>query len=163
MEDGQYKLDVATAAFKRVMDLENPLVMFGESTALSKAMAQDINQKYKVLYGSTSFSGELAQSGFNPYTFVAGPTYGDMFAILLKYIAKEHPGSKIAFFYSDSEFGRDPIKYGSIMAEKLRLKLVAEEVVPLGAKDVTAQIDDLESKKPDFVIFQGFLFDPVPR
>lgn len=49
------------------------------------------------------------------------------------------------------------------MAEKLRLKLVAEEVVPLGAKDVTAQIDDLESKKPDFVIFQGFLFDPVPR
>lgn len=160
--DGQYKVDVALAAFKRIMELEKPLMMFGESTALSKAIAKDLNQTYQVLYGSTSFSGELAQPGINPYTFVAGPTYGDMFAILLKYIAKEKPGAKVAFFYSDSEFGKDPIRYGSIVCERLRLQLVAEEVVPLGAKDITAQVDDLQSKDPDFVIFQGFLFEPLP-
>jgi len=160
--DGQYKLDVALAAFKKIMELDNPLVMIGESTAMSKAVSLDLKERYHVLYGSTSFSGELAQPGINPYTFVAGPTYGDMFAILLKYIAKEKPGAKVAFFYSDSEFGKDPIRYGSIVCQRLRLQLVAEEVVSLGAKDITAQIDDLQSKSPDFVIFHGFIVDPVP-
>ncbi|MFH0823003.1 MAG: ABC transporter substrate-binding protein [Pseudomonadota bacterium] len=162
IEDGQYKVDVASEAFRRIMARDNPLVMFGESTALGKAMAQDINSRYHVLYGSTSFSGELAQPGINPYTFVAGPTYGDMFAVLLKYIAKEKPGAKVAFFYSDSEFGTDPIKFGRITCERLRLNWVGDEVVPLGSTDISAQIAGLKRKDPDFVIFQGFLFEPVP-
>lgn len=163
VEDGQYNLDIATEAFKRIMALEKPLVMVGESTALGKAMGPLIKNDFKVLYGSTSFSSELADAAMNPYTFVAGPTYGDMFGILLKYIAKEKPGAKVAFFYSDSDFGKDPIKFARIMCQRLRLKLVAEEVVPLGAKDLAPQISDLKSKDPDYVIFQGFVVDPVPQ
>jgi branched-chain amino acid transport system substrate-binding protein len=162
-QDGQYNVEVATEAFKKIMTVENPLVMVGESTALGKALAPEIKARYKILYGSTSFSGDLADSAMNPYMFVAGPTYGDMFGILLKYIAKEKPGAKVAFFYSDSEFGRDPIKFARIMCQRLRLQLVAEEVAPIGAKDLTQQIADLKSKDPDYVIFQGFLVDPVPQ
>jgi branched-chain amino acid transport system substrate-binding protein len=162
-QDGQYNLEVATEAFKKIIALENPLIMVGESTALGKALGPQIKSQYKILYGSTSFSGELADSAMNPYLFVAGPTYGDMFGILLKYIAKEKPQAKVAFFYSDSDFGRDPIKFARIMCHRLRLHLVAEEVAPIGAKDLTQQIADLKSKDPDYVIFQGFLVDPVPQ
>lgn len=163
VEDGQYKVEVSTAKFRDLMEREKPLVMFGESTAMSKALAPEINSRYKVLYGSTSFSGELAQAGINPYIYVAGPTYGDQFQILLRYIAREKPGAKVAFFYSDSEFGKDPIKYGRIMIDRLKLNLVTEEVVSLGAKDISASIANLKRTDPDYVIFEGFLFDPVPQ
>ncbi len=84
MEDGQYQLDVATAAFKRIMSRDNPMIMYGESTGLGKAMSPEIKDRYKILYASTSFSGELADVKANPYIFVPGPTYADMFGILLK-------------------------------------------------------------------------------
>jgi branched-chain amino acid transport system substrate-binding protein len=161
MEDGQYQLDVATAAFKRIMSRDKPLVMYGESTGLGKAMSPEIKDRYKILYSSTSFSGELADAAANPYIFVPGPTYADMFGILLKYIAKEKPGAKVAFFYSDTEFGKDPIEFGRKMCKDLKLELVAEEVAQVGAVDVTSQVLDLKRKNPDFVIFQGFVVDPV--
>jgi len=161
MEDGQYQLDVATAAFKRIMSRDNPLVMYGESTGLGKAMSPEIKDRYKILYSSTSFSGELADAANNPYVFVPGPTYADMMGILLKYIAKEKPGAKVAFFYSDTEFGKDPIPFAREMCKTLKLDLVAEEVAQVGAVDVTSQVLDLKRKAPDFVIFQGFVVDPI--
>jgi branched-chain amino acid transport system substrate-binding protein len=163
VEDGQYKLDVAMAAFHKIMTVDNPMVFFGESTEQSKAIGPEIKSRYKMLFGTAGSSSELADTAMNPYSFITGPTYGDQFGILLKYIAKEKPGGKVAFFYSDTEFGKDPIKFGRLMCSRLRLKLVTEEVVPLGAKDVSALIADLKDKDPDYVIFQGFLFEPVPQ
>ncbi len=161
MEDGQYQLDVATAAFKRIMSRDNPLIMYGESTGLGKAMGPEIKDRYKILYSSTSFSGELADAAANPYVFVPGPTYADMFGILLKYIAKEKPGAKVAFFYSDTEFGKDPIPFARQMCKDLKLDLVAESVAQVGAIDVTSQVLELKRKNPDYVIFQGFVVEPV--
>ena len=161
MEDGQYQLDVAIAAFKRIMSKDNPLIMYGESTGLGKAMSPEIKDRFKILYSSTSFSSELADAAANPYIFVPGPTYGDMFGILLKFIAKETPGAKVAFFYSDTEFGKDPIPFARQMCKELKLDLVAEEVAQVGAVDVTSQVLDLKRKNPDYVIFQGFVVDPV--
>ncbi len=161
MEDGQYQLDVATAAFKRIMSRDNPIIMYGESTGLGKAMSPEIRDRFKILYSSTSFSGELADVKENPFIFVPGPTYSDMFAILLKFIAKEKPGAKVAFFYSDTEFGKDPIPFGREMAKKLGLELVAEQVAQVGAVDVTSQVLDLKRKNPDYCIFQGYVAAPV--
>jgi branched-chain amino acid transport system substrate-binding protein len=162
MEDGEYKMDAATAAFKRIMSRDNPIIMYGESTGLGKAMSPEIKDRYKILYSSTSFSGELADVKANPYIFVPGPTYADQFGILLKHIAKEKPGAKVAFFYSDTEFGKDPVPYGKEMCKKLNLNLVAEEVAKVGDVDVTSQVLDLKRKEPDYVIFQGFVTSPVP-
>ncbi|MGB9617495.1 MAG: ABC transporter substrate-binding protein [Desulfomonilaceae bacterium] len=161
MEDGQYQLDVAIAAFKRIMSRDNPLIMYGESTGLGKAMAPEIKDRFKILYSSTSFSSELADAANNPYMFVPGPTYSDMFGVLLNYIAKQKPGAKVAFFYSDTEFGKDPIPYGRELCKKLKLDLVAEEVAAVGAVDVTSQVLDLKRKNPDYVIFQGYVMAPV--
>jgi branched-chain amino acid transport system substrate-binding protein len=162
MEDGTYKVDVAVAAFKRIMARDNPIVMYGESTGLGKAMAPEIKDRYKILYSSTSFSSELADAARNPYVFVPGPTYSDMFGMLLKYIAKEKPGANVAFFYSDTEFGKDPIPYGREMCKKLGLHLVAEEVAKVGGLDVASQVLDLKRKKAEYLIFQGFVLSPIP-
>jgi branched-chain amino acid transport system substrate-binding protein len=162
MEDGTYNVNVSVAAFKRIMARDNPLIMYGESTGMGKAIAPEIKDRYKVLYSSTSFSSELANAAANPYVFVPGPTYSDMFGILLKYIAKEKPGANVAFFYSDTEFGRDPVPYGRDMCKKLGLNLVAEEVAKVGGIDVASQILDLKRRKAEYVIFHGFVLAPVP-
>ena len=161
MEDGTYSVDKAVAAFKRIMARDNPIIMYGESTGMGKAVAPEIKDRYKVLYSSTSFSSELANAAANPYVFVPGPTYSDMFDILLKYIAKEKPGANVAFFYSDTEFGRDPVPHGREMCKKLGLNLVAEEVAKVGGVDVASQVLDLKRKKAEYVIFQGFVLSPV--
>ncbi|MBW2481320.1 MAG: ABC transporter substrate-binding protein [Deltaproteobacteria bacterium] len=162
MEDGTYNVDKAVAAFKRIMARDNPPIMYGESTGMGKAVAPEIKSRYKVLYSSTSFSSELADAANNPYVFVPGPTYSDMFGILLQYIAKEKPGANVAFFYSDTEFGRDPVPYGRDMCTKLGLNLVAEEVAKVGGVDVASQVLDLKRKNAEYVIFQGFVLSPVP-
>ena len=113
-EDTGYDTEKAVATFKKMMAQQNPAIMYGESTGQGKAIAPELNAKYKIMYGSTSFSSELADPKTHPYSFVSGPTYSDQFGILLQYIAKgaaKGKRPKVAFFYSDTEFGKDPIAW----------------------------------------------------
>lgn len=164
MEDTEYAVEKAVGVFKRIMAKDDPVIMYGDSTGLSKAIAPLLNTQYKILYGSTSFSSELSDPQNNPYTFVSGPTYSDMFGILLKYISQnpKEKGRKprVAFFYSDTEFGKDPIPYGKKEAQRLGIEVVAEVVAAVGAVEVTSQVIELRRAKPDYVIFQGYTGQP---
>ena len=165
-EDTGYDTDKAVATFKKIMAKDNPVIMYGESTGQGKAIAPELNSRYKVLYGSTSFSSELADPKTHPYSFVSGPTYSDMFGILLEYIAKQARGSarpKVAFFYSDTEFGKDPIPYARNRAKELGIDVVAEIVTKVGAVDVTTEVLALKKAQPDYCIFQGYVLAPIPE
>ena len=166
-EDTGYDLKRAIASFKKLMAQENPPMMYGESTGVGKAMAPEINSRYHVLYGSTSFSEELSNREKNPYIFVSGPTYSQQFGVLLKYIAdqpkKDNKPHRVAFFYSDTEFGRDPIPFARKLAKELGIEVVAEEVTKVGAVDITSQLLDLKRNKPEYCIFQGYVVPPIPE
>jgi branched-chain amino acid transport system substrate-binding protein len=165
-EDTGYDTDRAVATFKKIMAKDNPVIMYGESTGQGKAIAPELNSRYKVLYGSTSFSSELADPKTHPYSFVSGPTYSDMFGILLEYIAKQGKGTarpKVAFFYSDTEFGKDPIPYARKRAKDLGIDVVAEVVTKVGAVDVTTEVLALKKAQPDYCIFQGYVLAPIPE
>jgi branched-chain amino acid transport system substrate-binding protein len=164
-EDTGYDTEKAVASFKKMMAQQNPAIMYGESTGQGKAIAPELNSKYKIMYGSTSFSSELADPKTHPYSFVSGPTYSDQFGILLQYIAGTAKGKKpkVAFFYSDTEFGKDPIAFGKARAAELGIEVVAEVVAKVGAVDVTTEVLNLKKVQPDFVIFQGFVMAPVPE
>lgn len=164
-EDTGYDTEKAVATFKKMMAQHAPVVMYGESTGQGKAIAPELNSRYKVLYGSTSFSSELADPKNHPYSFVSGPTYSDQFGILLEYIAK-HPKKgkpKVAFFYSDTEFGKDPIPWAKERAKALGVDVVAEVVTKVAAVDVTTEVLALKKAQPDYVIFQGYVLAPIPE
>jgi len=165
-EDTGYDTDKAVATFKKIMAKDNPVIMYGESTGQGKAIAPELNSRYKVLYGSTSFSSELADPKSHPYSFVSGPTYSDMFSILLEYISREAKGKarpKVAFFYSDTEFGKDPIPYARKRAKELGIDVAAEVVTKVGAVDVTTEVLALKKAQPDYCIFQGYVLAPIPE
>jgi len=159
--DGEYKNDVGIAAFKRLYAQHKPHCMWAQSTGMTKALAPEINTRYKVLYSAYTFADIAASPDKNPYMFIPGPTYADIFGVLLKYIAKEKPGANIAFFYADSEFGREPIPAGRKMCKELGLNLVAEEISKAGGVDITTQILDMKRKKVEYCIFQGFVVTPI--
>ncbi|MBU0515388.1 MAG: ABC transporter substrate-binding protein [Proteobacteria bacterium] len=165
-EDTTYKVNVAVTAFKRIMAKYNPQFMYGESTGQGKAVYNEVKNRYKVIYGSTSFSAYLANPMRNPYTFVSGPTYQDMMGILLKYIAmqaKKTGKKKVGFMYSNTEFGRDPIPYAKRVAKKLGLKVVFEASTAVGAVNIRSHMIRMAAAKPDFVLFQGYVLSPVPQ
>jgi len=159
--DGEYKDDVGIAAFKRLYAQYAPQVMFGQSTGMTKALGPEIKSRYQVLYSAYTMTSEAANPKENPYLFIAAPTYAEQFGVLLKHIAKEKPGANIAFFYSDTEFGREPIPAGREMCKKMGLNVVAEEVSQVGGVDLTTQILDMKAKKVDYCIFQGFVSNPI--
>lgn len=164
-EDSGYDTEKAVACFKKMMAQNAPVIMYGESTGLGKAIAPELNSRYKVLYASASFSSELADPKTHPYSFISGPTYTDMFGILLEYIARNKGATKpkVAFFYSDTEFGKDPIAAAKKRAAELGIDVVNEIVTKAGAVDVTSEVLQLKKTNPDYVIFQGFVLAPIPE
>ncbi|MGO9571662.1 MAG: ABC transporter substrate-binding protein [Desulfomonilaceae bacterium] len=155
-EDDQYKPDVGLRVFEDLMSKYHPLCVFGSGTPVALATLPVIRDRHKVLYTSTSFSAKLALGGA-PSMFVVGPTYGDQFAVALKYIAQQNKGDRVAFFYSGGPLGEDPIPYGRVMCQRLRLKLVGEAVGNIAGGDHKTQIEELKSKDPDWVILHGWV------
>jgi branched-chain amino acid transport system substrate-binding protein len=163
MADGSYNAQEDMILFEKIFLEHHPPVMFGNSTELSKLLAPQIANRFKVLYTGATYSSELVFGAVNSSMFIPGPTYGDQMGILLKYIAKEKPRARVAFFYSDSDFGRDSIKFGKLMCERLRLNLVSEQTADIKGADVTSQVEALNKANPDYVILHGFLVAPVPE
>ena len=138
------------------MSKHKPLCVFGSGTGTTLAVAPIIRQRRDVLYSSTSLSAKIMTSGA-PSMFLIGPTYGDQFAVALKYAARQKKGNKVAFFYSKGPLGEDPIPYGRLMCQRLRMELVAEVVGDMRSGDHVAQIEELKLKNPDWVILHGWI------
>ncbi len=154
--DDQYKPEVALKVLDEVMARDKPLALFGSGTPAALAVVPVIRDRYKILYTSTSFSAKVAFSGA-PSVFVVGPTYGDQFAVALKYISQVKKGARVAFFYSKGPFGEDPLAYGRVMCQRLRLELVGEVGGDIKGGDHKTQIEELKRMNPDYVIMTGWV------
>lgn len=163
MASCEWSVPDAKAKFDQIMSNQNPLAVFGCSTGMSIDLAPKITKQFKILYGSTSYSAKLSNAAVYPSIFLSGPTYGEQLGILALYIARAKPKARVAFFYSDTAFGKDPIAYGRILCRRFGLTRAGEVVINLKDKDVTQEVEKLRSMNPDFVIFQGFVLNPVPE
>jgi branched-chain amino acid transport system substrate-binding protein len=156
VEDDQFNPEVGLRAFETLMSKHQPLCVFGSGTGVALAVAPAIRERHHVLYSSPSLSAKIIASGV-PSMFVLGPTYGDQVAVALKYAAQQKKGKKVAFFYSKGPLGEDPIPYGRIMCQRLRLDLVGEVIGDMKGGDHAAQIEQLKRLNPDWVILHGWI------
>lgn len=162
-QDSGYEVDVSAAAFDEITGRNAVNFYYGDSTAFSKKINPTLNRLGTILMSGTSFATELNDPKKFPYQFLAGPDYTEMFGILLRYIAVAKPDARIAFVYSDTEFGRDPIATSRRMAEGLGLTVAAEIMTPPGRSDVSAEIARLHRVAPDYAIFHGYILEPIPQ
>ena len=156
------------AVFKQIMAEEEDVVVFyGDSTGFALLSAPEVNERYQVLMGGSSLATVLADPVKFPYQFLAGPTYAEMVGMLLVYIAeqggKEGAAPRVALFYSNLEFGRDPIPAAKERAAELGIEIVAEiETQPAGI-DVAPEVLKLRQARPDYVIFHGYVTTVWPE
>ena len=162
-EDTAYKVDQSVAVFNKLTSQNKVNLYYGDSTAFAKTINPELNRLGTMMMAGASFATELNDPKAYPLQFMAGPDYTEMFGILLKHIAKEKPGAKIAFVNSDTEFGRDPIAPSETLAKKLGLDVVVKIVTPPTAVDVSTEILKLRRADPDFTIFHGYVLAPLPE
>lgn len=162
-EDTGYKVDVSVAAFKKITSQNKVSLYYGDSTGFSKTINPELNRSGDILMTGASFATEINDPEKFPAQFLVGPDYTEMFGILLQYIAKESPGATVAFVYSDTEFGRDPIESSRKRAEELGLKVGAEIMTPPGSVDVSTEVLKLRRARPDYTIFHGYVLAPIPE
>ncbi|HLT99322.1 MAG TPA: ABC transporter substrate-binding protein [Burkholderiaceae bacterium] len=162
-EDTGYKVDVSVAAFKKITSQNKVNLYYGDSTGFSKTINPELERKGDILMTGASFATEINNPEKFPSQFLVGPDYTEMFGILLKYIAQEKPGATVAFVYSDTEFGRDPIETSRKRAEELGLKVGAEIMTPPGSVDVSTEVLKLRRARPDYTIFHGYVLAPIPE
>lgn len=162
-EDSAYKVDQSVAAFKKITSQNKVNFYYGDSTAFSKTINPELERAGSMIMSGASFATELNDPKKYPYQFIAGPDYTQQIGILLKYIAQEKPGAKVAFVYSDTEFGRDPIQTSTKAATDLGLKVAIEIMTAPGSVDVSTEIAKLRRARPDFTIFHGYILAPIPE
>lgn len=162
-EDSGYKVDVSVAAFKKITSQNEVNFYYGDSTGFSKTINPELNRSNSILMSGASFATELNDPEKFPFQFIPGPDYTEMFGIMLRYIAEEKPGAKVAFIYSDTEFGRDPIDESRKVAEDLGLSVPLEIMTPPGSVDVSTEIAKLRRARPDYAIFHGYILGPIPE
>ncbi len=160
-EDCGYKVDCSVATFKKLTAEHNPLFYSGDSTGFMKAINPELQATKNTLMSGVSYASELTDETKYPRSFIIGPSYTDQMSILLTYAAKEMPGAKVAIVHSDSGFGRDPIEAGKAKAKELGLDLVEVITTKPGSVDVSTEVLKLRRKKPDYVLFHGYVLTPI--
>jgi branched-chain amino acid transport system substrate-binding protein len=162
-EDTAYKVDVSVAAFKKITSQNQVHLYYGDSTGFSKTINPELNRMGSIMMAGASFATELNDPAKYPNQFLVGPDYTEMFGILLRHIAKEKPGAKVAFVFSDTEFGRDPIARSKDLAQKLGLSVPIELMTAPGSVDVSTEVIKLRRADPDYTIFHGYVLAPIPE
>jgi len=163
IEDTGYKVDVSVAAFKKITSQDKVNLYYGDSTGFAKTINPELDRNGQILMAGASFATELNDPKKYPHQFLVGPDYTEMFGILLNHIAKEKPGAKVAFVYSDSEFGRDPIESSEALAKKLGLSVPVKIMTAPGSVDVSTEVIKLRRAAPDYTIFHGYILAPIPE
>jgi branched-chain amino acid transport system substrate-binding protein len=164
MEDTAYEVDRSVAAFKKISGSSSPATYYGDSTGFMKAIASELNSQGNTLMSGASFATVLTDNETYPYQFIPGPNYSQMFGIILEYIASQGEDGEmpnVAFVYSDTEFGKDPIENGKARAAELGIEVVEEIVTKPGSVDVSAEVLKLRRVRPDYVVFHGYVLSPI--
>ena len=162
-EDTGYKVDVSVATFKKLTSQNKINLYYGDSTGFAKTINPELNRNSNILMAGASFATELNNPQKYPNQFLVGPDYTEMFGILLRHIAKEKPGAKVAFVYSDSEFGRDPIESSEKLAKEMGLNVPIKIMTPAGSVDISTEVIKLRRAAPDYTIFHGYILAPIPE
>lgn len=166
-EDSAYKVDQGVAVVKKMIATDKPSFIFLDGTPLSKAVARDVLATGTVMTGGFSASEALLDQAAYPHHFLSGPTFGATHEILMEYIGRVSKAGgttpKIALVYTDQEFGNEAIPHSKARAQKLGLPIVQEIVTKPTGVDVTSEVAKLRRARPDIVIFQGYIMNPVPE
>jgi len=153
--DYQYKLPQAMAAYKRLVSQEEVIAIVGWGTGDTKARIPLVNRDKIPQFTAFSLDQTVPHTSYN---FCHMISYTHQVIGMLQY-AKDHPKEKgrkvrIAFVYSDAEYGRAPVRNIEErgVAEKIGIEIVDKEIISQTATEAVSQVLTLKKSNPDYTI-----------
>lgn len=162
-EDSGYRVDNAVAIFTRLTSQYTIPVFFGDSTGFQKAINPELNRRGTTVMAGASFASEIDDPAAFPNQWMPGPNYSDQLRVLLRYINAQKKGASVVLVHSDTEFGRDPIAAAEAEITRLGLSLAEKIVTQPGSVDVSGDVIKIRRRNPDYVIFHGYVLQPIPE
>jgi branched-chain amino acid transport system substrate-binding protein len=151
--DYGYKIPEAVAAYKRLTEDEQVVMINGWGTGDTLALKDFVNGD-KIPYFSASFAGDLTDPSKTPYNFFVAPSYSDQLRAWLSWVKSDWKDKsrnpKVAFFYGDNAYGKAPIEAGRRFCKENGIDLVDEEIVPGNFQDATSQLLNMKQKGADY-------------
>lgn len=154
IKDTKYSPDLALKHYKSLRD-QGVKIMHAWGTG-SCLKIKDHAAKDKVVVFTASYDELLSTPKKSPYTFFMGASYTDQAIIALKYIKEQNPKARVGIIYNTTSFGKSPFfnKRFENAVKKLKINLVAREIVELSANDATEQMKSLQRQKIDYAVIQ---------
>ena len=162
-EDSGYRVDNAVAIFTKLTSQHQIPIFFGDSTGFQKAINPELNRRSTTVMAGASFATEIDDATTFPNQWIPGPNYSDQAKVLLRYIAQQKRGASVVLVNSDTEFGRDPIAASEAEAKRLGLNIVEKILTAPGSVDVSGDVLKIRRRNPDYVIFHGYVLQPIPE
>jgi branched-chain amino acid transport system substrate-binding protein len=162
-EDSGYRVDNAVAIFTRLTSQNSIPVFIGDSTGFQKAINPELNRRASTVMAGASFATEIDDPEKFPNQWIPGPNYSDQLRVLLRYIQGQKRGASVVLVNSDTEFGRDPLAVAEEEARRLGLNVVEKIITQPGSVDISADVLKIRRRNPDYVIFHGYVLQPIPE
>ena len=151
--DYAYKVPNAVEAYKKLVEQDKVVAMFGWGTGDTEALKEFISRD-KIPFTSGSFAESLANPAQTPYNFLVAPTYSQAARIGLDWAKSKKADAKVAMVYNDTAYGKSPLEDAKAYARKIGLTWVGEVVVDLTAADATTQVLELQRLGAEYVLIQ---------
>ena len=155
--DYAYLIPRAKMAYERMVKEDKVHVILGWGTGDTEHL-RPLIARDRIPFMSASYSSRLGIIEEAPYNFIIGVTYSDQIRIVLKHILDQWKEKarkpRVAFIYSETEFGKSPIASGKVYAAAHGIDIVAEEIVPLDAREAKKQLMRIKENKADYVVIQ---------
>ena len=152
IDDG-YKVPRGVAGYNRLVDSEEVMGLYVQSTGTTMTLAKKIVADGVVTIAA-SFIGVFQDPGKFPNSFYMSPSYNDMARIALKWSrttwkdASRNP--KLCYLYPDNKYGRAILGTSKDYAKKIGVEVGPDQVINWPTKDATVQLTNMNRFNPDY-------------
>jgi branched-chain amino acid transport system substrate-binding protein len=152
IDDG-YKVPRGVAGYNRLVDSEEVMGLYVQSTGTTMTLAKKIVADGIVTIAA-SFIGVFQDPAKFPNSFYMSPSYNDMARIALKWSrttwkdASRNP--KLCYLYPDNKYGRAILGTSKDYAKKIGVEVGPDQVINWPTKDATVQLINMNRFNPDY-------------
>ena len=152
IDDG-YKVPRGVAGYNRLVDSEEVMGLYVQSTGTTMTLAKKIVADGVVTIAA-SFIGVFQDPAKFPNSFYMSPSYNDMARIALKWSRTTWKDSsrnpKLCYLYPDNKYGRAILETSKDYAKKIGVEVGPDQVINWPTKDATVQLTNMNRFNPDY-------------
>ncbi|UOM36561.1 ABC transporter substrate-binding protein [Acuticoccus sp. I52.16.1] len=160
IEDDKCVPAESNAVARKLIAVDNVFLLNGGACSGAVVALQDLVNREKVPHVFINASGDTAVFPPTRYQFGSIPgTQRSTMAAVVSFSTEQLKGKRLALIGPDDDMGRAAYRFVKAVVEKGGAELVAYEVVPNNATDVTVPIVNVRAAKPDVLMLATY---PAP-